>query len=378
MPIVPARAVCQNKTRDFGAFPVMTPANPPDNSRSAPVEIVGIVNSFDRLALLQEGLPSLVAALRECGRAGAVVVFDAGSSDGSHQWVEDFARENAEQNGDVPVVQLLCAPGEPSTFSDGINRACDEALARFPNLKWFFLFETDNWISGAAPLQMALELAQTHDDVGAVGFTVARHDGSRAGYGSRFPTLAEFALGPQFATRLPARELEVAPLKFERARAWQSDVVYTSPLLLRRVAWEQTGGLDAGSFPFSDCDVDWAWRARDLGWKQAVIEAKGVVHDNRQTASQWSQSRVFHFHRGRMHLLRRHRKPRLGWLKIALVLRHFAEIAVLAAMPQRPHQRANIAKRWRLLRRVAREYRAPGQGPLPSEPRARSVVENQK
>ena len=367
MPIVGARALCQNKTRDFGAFPVMTSATSP----ATPVEIVGIVNSFDRLALLQEGLPTLLSALRECGRAGAIVVFDAGSSDGSCQWVEQWARENA----DFPILQIQLAPGEPNTFSDGINRACDAALARFPALKWFFLFETDNWVADAAPLEMALELAESYPDLGAVGFTVSKHDGSRAGYGARFPTLAEFALGPQFATRLPARDLVVAPLEFDRARAWQSDVVYTSPLLVRRRAWEQTGGLDAGSFPFSDCDVDWAWRARALGWKQAVIEVEGVVHDNRQTASQWSQSRVFHFHKGRMHLMRRHRQPRLSLLKIALVLRHFAEIAVLAAMPQRPHQRSNIAKRWRLLRRVAREYRAPGEAPLPAAPRAVSRVE---
>ena len=326
----------------------------PENS---PVEIVGIVNSFDRLALLREGLPSLLNALKSCEIGAAIVVFDAGSSDGSRQWVEEFASQNAP----FRLIQIASAPGEPDTFSDGINRACARAREEFPAARWFFLFETDNWIASATPLRAALELAQSHPNLGAVGFTVRKHDGRGTGYGCAFPTVAEFALGPQFAARLLRRDAAKAAISHPEIKAWECDVVYTSPLLVARESWEATRGLDAENFPFSDCDLDWAWRLEKAGWKQGVIQSDEVVHDNRASLSGWSDKRVFHFHRARLALLKRHRRPKVALLKIGLVMRHAAEMLVLAALPHRPFYRRNLRKRWELMRAVARDYRAFGE-----------------
>jgi GT2 family glycosyltransferase len=108
-----------------------------------------------------------------------------------------------------------------------------------------------------------------------------------------------------------------------------ADVVFTSPLLIRREAWLQTHGLDAEQFPFSECDVDWAWRCAEADWKMAVIASDHVVHDNLQQASAWSANRVIEFHRSRLRLLKRHRGGWIGLIKPILFLRHCIETLLL-------------------------------------------------
>src|SRR5699024_2555903 len=106
----------------------------------------------------------------------------------------------------------------------------------------------------------------------------------------------------------------------------ECDVVYTSPLLVRREAWERSGGFDSAQFPFSDCDLDWAWRLRKLGLKQAVVQTEAVIHDNREALSHWLASRALHFHRARLRLLRRHRGEWILAALPALWMRHVGEL----------------------------------------------------
>lgn len=318
------------------------------------MNLVALVNSLDRLALLQAAVPSLRAALADWPGGAAVVVFDAGSTDGSREWI---ARE-AERTLEVPLELLTPAAGAARSFSAGLNAAAAAALARHRQAVWLLCFETDNWLAGARPLHAARALLAEQPDLGAVGFTVRRHDGAPAGYGARFPTVAGFVLGPPLSHRLgletPPRQPRSSP---GAGTWWPCDIVYPSPLLVRRTAWEQSGGLDARRYPFSECDVDWAWRLRGLGWRQAVIETAGVVHDNRAQASAWSARRSLDFHRARLALLRRHRGGAIGLVKPLLWLRHLAEwlaLATLAATGRRPAEAA--AARLALLRTVFSDY----------------------
>lgn len=318
------------------------------------MNLVALVNSFNRVALLQRAVPALRAALADWPGGAAVVVFDAGSCDGSREWI---ARE-AERVPGVPLELLTPAPGAARSFSAGLNAAAAAGLARHRQAAWLFCFETDNWIAGPRPVRAAAALLAEQPGLGAVGFTVRRHDGSPAGYGARFPTVAGFILGPQLSHRLrletPPREPRTSP---GAGTWWACDVVYTSPLLVRRAAWEQSGGLDASRYPFSECDVDWAWRLRGLGWRQAVIQTADVVHDHRAQPSAWSARRSLDFHRARLALLRQHRGAAVGCVKPLLGLRHLGEwlaLAALAAAGRRPA--AAAAARLELLRSVGRDY----------------------
>lgn len=318
------------------------------------VKFAAIINSFNRLSLLKNGLPALLEALRACPWKSLVVVFDAGSTDGSQEWLREYIAENPQ----ILIKLLPAQAGCDSSFSAGVNAACLYALQQCPDLQWLFLYETDNFMSGSSPLILATELLEQQESIAAVGYTVRKFSGDFAGLGCAFPSAIQFLLGQQIS----------AYLQLDRPRLqlggcvdncnWSTcDVVYTSPLLIRVSAWKESEGMDAKCFPFSDCDIDWAWRLHELGWKMAVLDVDGVVHDNRQELSSWSDSRVLHFHRARLKLLARHLGSWVYCLKPLLWLRHLLELGLLLpAVVFKFRPPASLKKRWRLLQSVGANY----------------------
>ena len=325
----------------------------------APVELVAVINSFNRLPLLREALGALTEALRQApALGGAVIVYEAGSTDGSREFLETWTREHPGDRLEI----VAPAAGAGRSFSDGVNDGCAEAMRRFPSTRWLLLYETDNWIAGPEPLARAIEVLEAQPDLAAVGWTVRRHSGEAAGYGMRFPYPLALAAGMNLCLRLRLEAPEPAPVKRMAGGVewWRCDIVFTSPLMIRRTAWEGAGGFDVAAFPFSDSDLDWAWRCRRMGLGgQAVVRSDAVVHDNRAQSSAWSEDRVAKFHRARLALLRRHRGGlRANAIKPLLFLRHGLESVVLAvaSVRGRPGAGAKLAKRLEMLRSVWRGY----------------------
>ena len=329
-------------------------------SSTPPVEIVAVINSFNRLSLLREALEALTAALRQApDLGGAVVVYEAGSTDGSREFLEAWARDQPTDRLEI----VTPAPGAGTSFSDGVNDGCAEALRRFPTTRYLLLYETDNWISGPEPLRQARAVLEAEPGLAAIGWTVRKHSGQTTGYCMRFPSPLALAAGPTLNQRW---ELEV-PRRVPVQRTpggvewWRCEVAFTSPLLIRRGTWERSGGLDVAAFPFSDCDLDWAWRCWKTGLGgQAIIPADTVVHDNRAQASAWSDDRMLKLHRARVKLLKRHR----GWwnvnaVKPLLFLRHAAECVLLRRAERRgePGAAGKLAYRLQMLRSVWWDYR---------------------
>jgi GT2 family glycosyltransferase len=325
------------------------------DSVSQPVRLVAVVNSFNRRALLEASLSSLTLTLKELPFGAAIVVFEAGSSDGSAEWLRTYRSSSAGPE----ICVLSPAPGEDTSFAAGVNSGCRHAILRYPELQWLFLFETDNRISGGKPIALALRLLDLHARIGAAGFTVTRCSGEPAGFGCSFPSVLQFLMGQQLSSMfgLDQPRMTTEPL-FEGHRWGTCDAVFTSPLLIKRTTWDETGGFDAESFPFSDSDLDWCWRARRSGWKMAVIELKGVVHDNENQASEWSSRRVLDFHRARLRLLQRHLQVWSSLLKLGLLARHILEFAaLLLGSPLLSNPGGSLKKRWLLMTTVMQGYR---------------------
>jgi GT2 family glycosyltransferase len=280
-------------------------------------------------------------------------VFDAGSKDGSVEFLRSWQGLNAGDN-----LLLVEAASAHASFSEGVNRASAVALDRFPECRWLFLFETDNWLQTAEPLSQAVQLLEEESQLAAVGFTVKRHSGEFCGYGMSFPTAMSFALGLNLSARWNLDQPNNSPWRTSNNFRWRMcDVVFTSPLLIRREAWLQTGGLDAERFPFSETDVDWAWRCAEAGWKTAVIASEQVVHDNLQQASAWSANRVIEFHRSRLRLLKRHRGEWIGLIKPILFLRHCLETLLLTFRKSTDAAAAaKLEKRKQMVRTVWNDY----------------------
>ena len=317
------------------------------------VELVAVINSLNRRPLLERAMATLTGALRSARFGSAIIVFDAGSKDGSVELLREWREDNPADN-----LVLIEAGNCRRSFSDGVNIACTEAIARFPNVRWLLLYETDNCLLSIEPLEKAIRLLERESRLAACGFTVKQHDGRFFGYGIRFPSTLSFALGQNLAAHYNLHAPNDSEWQTTDGIRWRTcDVVFTSPVLVRREAWEQSGGLDAENFPFSDTDIDWAWRSAGLGWTMAVIASDHAIHDNLEQLSAWSANRVLDFHRNRFRLLKRHRGRHVALLKPVLFLRHWLEAIILARKSRvDPTAREKLAKRKQMLRTVWNNY----------------------
>lgn len=324
-----------------------------EDSQEWPVELVAIINSFNRRSLLERAVASLTAALRSARFGSAIIVFEAGSNDGSAEFLKEW-----RDNHPADCLVVLEAAAARRSFSDGVNAACAEAISRFPDCRWLFLYETDNCLSCSEPMDKAISLLEREPQLAAAGFTVKQHDGRFYGYGMRFPSALSFLIGQNLAAQLGLHAPNDFAWQMSNGIRWRiCDIVFTSPLLVRREAWEQSRGFDAINFPFSDSDLDWAWRCAALGWKMAVIASDDVVHDNLQQLSAWSANRALDFHRNRFRLLKSHRGKHVALLKPFLFIRHWVEAMILARRSAKdPAAKEKLAKRKQMLRTVWNDY----------------------
>ena len=317
------------------------------------MQLVAIVNSFNRRELLMRAVTALVRALDPSGVAYGIVVFEAGSTDGSREWLCQFAAEHPQ----LRLETILAAQTEDTSFAEGVNRACRHALQTFPEAEFLFLYETDNWIAGAEPITRAMQVLRDQPRLAALGFTVRLHSGTPCGWGTPFPTVLSFVLGQHLSGYLGIPKPRT-PTAESRSRSWfPADVVYTSPLMIKAAVWRELGGMDSSRFPFSDSDVDWAWKAAKAGYRSGVLVSDAVVHDNGGAMSSWSNMRVLKFHQARFRLLRRYRGPVTVLAIPALFLRHAVEFGLLAAMVLAGRRPAlSLRKRLLLMRSVWRGY----------------------
>lgn len=289
------------------------------------MKITFVVNSFNRRALLTESLRSL-SMLIQCPRWDAtVVVYDAGSSDGSIEVIEQTQSALGQERLQI----VLPNPGDDTSFAAGLNAACEVASKRF-DPDYYAFFETDNFADSEQPFLQAIELLKENSGLAAAGFTVSLKDGSPCGFGERTPNLLAFAFGTRFADFLGLRNPKLIWSYSQIAGVHWSycDVVYTSPLVIRANVWRNINGMDARSFPFAACDLDLAWRLKNRGLAMAVVRAAGVYHDNLGQLSAWSARRAYSFHQGTFRLLRRYRGRVIWLIAPILAMRHLCEAVV--------------------------------------------------
>ncbi|MEO0734313.1 MAG: hypothetical protein AAFZ52_15865 [Bacteroidota bacterium] len=326
------------------------------------IELAVLINSFNRLSLFKDALAALNGWLPADPKwydKVAVVVYDAGSTDGTQEWL---AAQKEKTAFPIEVVTPRSAE-EDTSFAAGLNTIAATAIERFPKLKHLLFYETDNQILSAEPLTRAADVLENSTDLAACGFTVKKVDGQPAGIGAPFPSAWKFLLGPKVVHYLQLDAIPCHdPAVYEKQPYCLLDVIYTSPLLVKVSAWQASGGLDAHTFPFSDCDLDWAKVLYDQGQRMAVIPAEGVIHDNQATLSAWSGKRALQYHRGRYRYIRKHtNKVVAGLLPAGLLLRHAAEWAAanVLFLGQRERRRKMAGTASKLFASCLRGYEMP-------------------
>ncbi|GEO10456.1 glycosyltransferase family 2 protein [Segetibacter aerophilus] len=304
-------------------------------------DIAVVINSFNRIALLRESLLALSLWLptSELNDRCVIIIYDAGSTDGSIEWIE-----SVKISMGLVLKIVIPEPGDDTSFAAGLNTAVEVGLQTFPHLKYLLFYETDNQILEAKPVLEAINQLNVKEKLAACGFTVRKHNGTSAGIGQPFPTLLGFALGKHLVHRL---KMEAVPFKWQQEQGGvefsELDVVYTSPLLVKVAAWKESGGLNAILFPFSECDVDWAKRLRKLGWKMGVIRSNAVIHDNLETISAWSATRSMQYHRAKLRYFKCYNPTAVYTVwPLFLIVRHLLELLAATLVVREPFRRTQL------------------------------------
>src|SRR5690606_8485932 len=145
-----------------------------------------IINSFNRLSLLKNALAALSSWLpkSEFNDKYGIVIFDAGSTDGTIEWMKSI--ENQEN---LIIKLIVPSQGQDTSFSAGLNAGVKYAEKILPDLKYLLFYETDNQILSGEPLINALNILEKYKELSACGFTVRYLNGQPAGAGMTFPKL---------------------------------------------------------------------------------------------------------------------------------------------------------------------------------------------
>lgn len=313
-----------------------------------------VINSFNRRELLEcclDALDRWVTAPDLDFRC-KIYVFDPGSTDGSLQ----LLRARAEASSMIRL--LVPGPSQNTSIAAGFNAGAQAGLEDEHRATHLLFYETDNIISSAEPVVLALAELDARPRLAACGFTVRYRNGRTAGVGMPFPTLRAFLVGNQISHFLQLERVSYRWEESARGRFSFVDVVFTSPLVVKAEAWKEAGGMDYDNFPFSDCDVDLAKRLASEGWTMGVIERSDVIHDNQSSLSEWSRYRAMNFHRARLRYFKRYR-PRsvfAVWPSL-LMLRHAMELLAASLFVRDKARRSKLMQQFLdLLRRCLRHY----------------------
>lgn len=310
------------------------------------IHTVFLVSSFNRFSLLVEACDNIIGFLNRHKGYG-LLILDAGSTDGSVEHIKSIIQKNESICG-------LFENDQPS-FSEGVNRMFLAIKTFFPEANFGLLFETDNLILNDQPVLDSLVLMSKIEKIGAVGFTIQSLQGKALIPGSTFIKTIATILGLQISDKLRLERIKLSYWQSCETFQWQwYEVLYTSPLLVRINSWEETGGMDAEKFPFAESDVHWAWKLSQKGYKQAIINSTGIVHDNRSTLSSWSTKRVYEVHKRRLLYIKEVKGGLVAMMIMPLIaLRHIFEAAYFLIVKK---DKKRFKARYQMILRVFQYY----------------------
>lgn len=208
-----------------------------------------------------------------------------------------------------PEVELL-APGKNLGFAAGVNLGARHADAEF-----VLLLNPDTEIRNHA-VDEIVEFARKHPGHGLYGGRTLQPDGSLEpsscwGEPSLW-SMAMFAFG--LTTIFPKNRL----FDPESLGGWQRDsirevgVITGCFLLVPKSVWDQLGGMDERYFMYGE-DVDFAMRARKLGFRPLICPSAMLVHEVGM-CSETPVHKTLLLYRGKASLVMTHWRGPAKWL----------------------------------------------------------------
>jgi GT2 family glycosyltransferase len=228
-----------------------------------------VVVSWNTRDLLARCLASM-AADAEAGRA-AVCVVDNDSADGSAEMVE---RE-------FPWVHLIRSGG-----NIGFGPAVNLGVAALPETPWVAPCNADIALEPGT-LRELLAAGEADARIGAVAPLLAGEDGEPQHSAFAFPTVGFTLLFNLGFYRLSRRwaDRNCVPGRWDPHRRRDVPWIIGAFLLVRREAWTEIGGFDAGQWMYAE-DLDLGWRLHDAGWRTLYAPPAQVFHYGSAAAEQ--------------------------------------------------------------------------------------------
>jgi GT2 family glycosyltransferase len=140
---------------------------------------------------------------------------------------------------------------------------------------YLMLLNSDTVVAPGA-LRALVEFMEVHPEAGACGPQLRSPDGSLQPSGRDLPTVWSVFTGMTRLYRLQRRNFYVQPSR-DYAKVARVQELSGAALLVRRSAYERTGGLDPRFFAYYE-DVDWCQRLGDAGYALYYVPEACVWH----------------------------------------------------------------------------------------------------
>jgi GT2 family glycosyltransferase len=258
----------------------LPPVNGAGHAERSSAAVVMAVVSWNTRDLLDRCLRSFEPHV-EAGLAEVWVV-DNGSSDGSVEMVRD-------RHGWARLVES----GENLGYGRAVNLVAERTSS-----PWFVLSNADIALRPGA-LEALLEAGQSDVGAGIVAPRLILPGGRTQQSVWAFPTIAATAVqnaGPRIAGRRLAERLALAG-HWDANRARRVPWAVGAFLLVRREAWDATGGFDPGQWMSAE-DLDLGWRMRAAGWATRYEPRAVVDHEESAATGQvWGSDLPIHWQR---------------------------------------------------------------------------------
>jgi GT2 family glycosyltransferase/SAM-dependent methyltransferase len=234
---------------------------------TAAPQVAVIIPNWNGEAVLGECLRGVECAAR--GAAVEVIVYDNGSTDGSHAVLASWGER----------LPLTVIHGSENV---GFAEACNRGFARSRAPLLLFL-NSDAFLRGQ--LSTAVDYMNCHPDVGIVQGPLLTSDGAHVDSVGSMMTVSGFLLHPLHAASLDG---ELPPSR---------DVfsVKGAAMYVRRAVVDEIGLFPADAFAYWE-ETDLCWRARLMGWRVRYSSTLPVALHVGGHAAHQLPSRVSEFH----------------------------------------------------------------------------------
>lgn len=234
------------------------------------------------------------------GIAGALVIVDNGSGDGSF---ERMAAEVATRGWDKgPQAVRVLQSGRNGGYGAGNNFGMRAGLPDGAKPDFVCILNSDAFPEPEA-IGVLLDHLRRHPDTGIAGGFIYGPDGAEHRSAFRFPSIAaEFEAQVRFGpvSRLLDRFIVAQPVPKATTRV---DWVSGAGMILRQSMLDQIGGFDETFFLYFE-ETDLCKRAAIAGWKADFVREARVLHigsvstgasDWRRVPRYWLDSRLRYF-----------------------------------------------------------------------------------